>query len=108
VTWEDPVKIDGYCVHYLYQTILGLQIRLTVHSGDISKQLQKKRFHVFTGPVPEAGFRAPESGFQGITLHWSCDESHWKFNKNKENRVGATRFGMVTNLHCDGTWTHSE
>jgi hypothetical protein len=95
-------------VQHLYQPILGLQIHLTVHSGDISKQLQKKRFFELPAAIPEAGFRAPESGFQGITLHTSCDESHWKINKNKENWVGATRFGMVTNLHCDGTWTHSE
>jgi hypothetical protein len=99
LNWEDPFKLDGYCVQHLYQTNLGLQIHLTVHSGDISKHLQKKRFHAFTGPIPEAGFPAPKSGFRGITLHRSWNESHWKVNKNKENLVGATRFGMVTNLH---------
>ena len=84
VTWEDPVKIDGYCVQHLYQTILGLQIHLTLHSGDISKQVQKKPFHVFAVSIPEAGFRAPESGFQGVTLHRLCVEVTGRSTKIRE------------------------
>jgi len=106
--WNDSFKIGGYDVQHLQQAILGLQDCLAAHSADISKELQKERFHVFTGAIPEAGFLAPESGFQGITLNRSCDANLWKVNKNKENRVGGIRFRMVTNLHSNGTWTHSE
>jgi hypothetical protein len=108
VSWEDSFKLGDCYLQQLHQAILGLPVYLPVHSSDIAKELQLRRIYVFTGPIPEAGFRAPESGFQGITLHWSCDVSHCKVNKNKENLAGATRFGMVTNLHCEGTWTHSE
>jgi len=108
VGWEDSFQLGGCDLQHLQQAILGLRVYLPVYSADISQELQKRRFYVFTPWIPEAGIRAPESGFQGLTLHRSRDESHCKVNKNKENWAGATRFGMVTNLHCDGTWTHSE
>jgi hypothetical protein len=98
-TWEDACKLGGCDLQHLYHAILGLRVCLPVYSGDISKELQKKPFYVFTPSIPEAGFRAPESGFQGITPRRSWDESHWKVNKNKENLARAMRFGMVTNLH---------
>jgi len=108
VSWEDSFKLGGCHLQHLHHPILGLRVYLPAYSADISKDLQKKPFYVTTAAIPEAGFRAPKSGFRGITLKKPCDASLWKINKNKEILVGATRFGMVTNLHWDGTWTHSE
>ena len=72
---------------------------MPVYNADISNELLEKSFYVFTAAIPEAGFHAPESGIQDITLDRSSYVSHSKVNKNKENLGGAMRFGMVTNLH---------
>jgi len=90
VSWEDSFKLGGCDLQHLHQAILGLRVYLPVYSADISKELQTKRFHVFTAAIPEAGFRAPKSGFRGIPLKKSCDANLWKINKNKENLVAAT------------------
>ena len=98
VSREDFFKRGAYDLSHLHQAIRGLRVYSPVYNADISKELQKKRFYVFVAAIPEAGFCPPELGFQGITLSRPDKESRWKVNKNKENLVGATRFGMVTNL----------
>ena len=99
VSWEDSCKLCGCDLQHLPPAIRGLRVYLPVYNVDISNELLEKSFYVFTAAIPEAGFHAPKSGFQGITLNKACDESRWKVNKNKENLGGAMRFGMVTNLH---------
>jgi hypothetical protein len=59
------------------------------------------------GSIPEVGLHSSESGFQGIIINKSCDASLWKIKKNKEILTGGLGFETVTNLHNEGTWTHS-
>jgi hypothetical protein len=85
----DSLKIKGPADLQFHERIRVSLVFISIRVANFLEESQEEPFQRSTHLIPEAGWHAPESGFQSFTENEQGTASLWKINKNKGILTGG-------------------